>query len=65
MPRLTIDKDRCDGCGLCAYTAPVIFMIEDGVSTVRVAPITLEEFNSQYLKDAIDDCPVEALKIEE
>lgn len=66
MKRIVIDKDQCVGCGLCAYTAPVIFMVEDnGISSVRVAPITEEEFNSEYLKDAINDCPVEAIKIEE
>ena len=57
-----IDEDACTGCGLCADSVPDVFKMKDDVAEVLKAsvPSNLEV----DVKDASDNCPVEAIIIE-
>ena len=60
-----IDKDECTACEECVETVPEVFaMNEDGdmaVVKVDVVPADLEE----DVKEAAEDCPAEAIIVEE
>ena len=58
-----VDKDICTGCGLCVNTSPEVFELEGDVATVKVD--TIPENAVDSAKEAEQNCPVEAIKIEE
>jgi ferredoxin len=62
--RATVDADLCTACGLCEEICPEVFEPNDeGIAEVKVdeIPPELEE----TARDAADQCPVEAITIEE
>jgi ferredoxin len=55
-----VDKDKCIGCGACAATCPEVFELgADGKSHVKAGADTKK--NAKGIKEAIDNCPVEAI----
>ena len=60
--KVTVDQKKCIGCGSCVATCPKHFkMNAKGKSEVidaKVDKITPE------LKDAVDCCPVQCIKVE-
>lgn len=58
-----VDAEACTGCGLCTQTCPEVFKIDDekAVAYVDVVPQQAET----TCKQAAEECPVEAIKIEE
>lgn len=58
-----VDKEACTGCGLCTSTCPEVFEMEDNVAVVNLKNISDE--NKESVKQAAQDCPLEAIKIEE
>jgi ferredoxin len=61
--KVRVDKDLCTGCGLCPDNVPEVFKMEgDAASTIRE---TVEEPLIDKVKDAANDCPVEAIALEE
>ena len=58
-----VDKDLCTGCGLCVDTCPEVFELEADVAVVKVDTVPDEVGGS--VKEAAQNCPVEAIKIEE
>jgi ferredoxin len=61
--KVSIDKDLCTGCGLCADTAPDVFEIADDMASVKVATVKKSLYDA--VREAADDCPTEAIIIEE
>jgi len=62
--RATVDADLCTACGLCEEICPEVFEPNDeGIAEVKVdeIPSELEE----TAREAADQCPVEAITIEE
>lgn len=60
---VTIERDGCISCGLCAETCPEVFrMAEDGLAEVYAKPT--EELEDGA-KDAAENCPVSVIIIEE
>ncbi len=55
----------CDGCAYCASVAPDNFDFEKTTNTYFVArqPETPEE--EEYLREALEDCPVDAIRLSE
>ncbi len=58
-----IDEDLCTSCGLCEDTCPEVFELGDDVAEVKVdvIPKELEEL----CQEAADDCPTEAIVLED
>ena len=58
-----VDLDLCTGCGLCVDTCPAVFEMDDAVAKVLVERVP--EGARDTCREAADNCPVEAIKIEE
>ena len=57
--KVTIDKEECIGCGLCATICEDVFEMADDKATVTVdlVPADLET----DVQDAVDSCPVSVI----
>ena len=61
MAKITIDEDVCVGCGLCVNSCPDCFeMVDSGVAKVKS-----QECSNCDLKDAANQCPVNAIFVEQ
>jgi len=55
-----VDKNKCIGCGACSATCPEVFqMEEDGKAGVKSGADVKK--NAKCIKEAIKNCPVEAI----
>jgi ferredoxin len=61
--RATVDPETCTGCGLCVDACPAVFVLRDELAVVIADPIPAADEDAA--REAADDCPVEAIKIEE
>ncbi|MDR4507096.1 MAG: ferredoxin [Candidatus Brocadiaceae bacterium] len=61
--RAKVDPDSCTGCELCIQTCPDIFTMNGDVAEAKEGdvPGDLEE----TCRQAADECPVEAIIIED
>ena len=61
--KAVVDQDTCSGCELCIETCPEVFEMQNdtAVAKVEVVPPEAEE----TCREAAEDCPVEAITIEE
>lgn len=61
--KVKVDADLCTGCELCIDTCPEIFEMKDDISVVKAedVPADLED----DVKEAAEDCPVEAIIVED
>lgn len=64
--KITVDKNLCLGCGACVAVAPKTFKLgDDGKAEVidlpagKAGPVGDDE---KTIKEAIDSCPVNAIK---
>lgn len=60
--KVTVDKDLCIGCGLCENICPEVFELKDNIAVVKTDVISPE--NEKTVKQAANDCPTEAIKIQ-
>ena len=61
--KAVIDKDACTGCGLCADTCPEVYEMQDDIAVTKVDAVPEGAVDS--CKQAVEDCPSEAIKLEE
>ena len=61
--RAYVDQDLCIGCGLCPSVAPDVFEMNDDGKASAVSDTTDE--NRDAVKEAIESCPVSAIRDEE
>ncbi len=54
--------DDCTGCGLCETTCPDVFQLDDVASVKEDADLNA---NEELIKQAAEECPVEAIQVEE
>ena len=58
-----VNAEECTGCGLCSDTCPAVFEIDNAVAKVLVENVPEDAKNT--CREAAENCPVEAIKIEE
>lgn len=62
--KVSVDKDLCAGCGVCVDVCPDVFVMDDDdKASVKVDPVPAE--HEDACRDAADQCPSEAIIIEE
>jgi len=59
--KIVINQDLCIGCGSCEALSPEHFELKGGKSHVKNQYTTEDD---KVIKEAIDNCPVEAIKLE-
>ena len=60
--RVTIDEETCVGCALCSDTCPEVFEMSDDKARVKVDEVP--EDVVETCREAVEDCSVEAIEIE-
>jgi ferredoxin len=65
VPGKFFTTSECDGCAYCASVAPDNFDFEKETNTYFVAkqPATPEE--EEFVREALEDCPVDAIRTED
>ena len=58
-----VDPDLCSGCGPCEEICPEVFEVADDVATVKVDEVPAGAEDT--CKQAVEECPSEAISIEE
>lgn len=58
---VTVDRDRCIGSGACVFAVPDVFDVDDSGRAVVIGPVTTDD---QRVRDAVDNCPMDALHLE-
>jgi ferredoxin len=62
--KVTIDPDICLGCGICEGIAPDVFQLGSNPHAVVILN-PVPEYLRKDVRDAVDQCPEEAIEIEE
>ena len=58
-----VDADLCTGCELCVSTCPEVFEMDDDIAKVIVDEVPAD--SEDCAREAAEDCPAEAISIEE
>jgi ferredoxin len=61
--RAIVDPELCTGCELCVSTCPDIFEMDGDIAKTKVDIIT--DAAVDCARQAAEDCPATAIKIEE
>ena len=61
--KASIDEGLCVGCGLCADTCPEVFVMEEDKAKIKANPVP--DSSLECCRKVKEDCPVEAINIEE
>jgi ferredoxin len=61
--KATVDKSLCLGCGLCPDICPEVFEMDGELAVTKVAEVPPEQEGA--CRDAAEQCPAEAIKIDE
>ena len=60
--KVSIDADLCTACGLCTDGVPEVFKMGDDVAEVIGSTVPAD--HEDAVKEAAEDCPVEAIIVE-
>ena len=61
--RAKVDADVCTGCELCTQTCPEVYSMKGDVAVAIKGDVPAEYEDT--CKQAADECPVEAITIED
>jgi ferredoxin len=61
--KVSIDADLCTACGLCTDSVPEVFEMGDDVAVVKKSDVPSNLEND--VREAAEDCPVEAIIVQE
>ena len=59
-----VDQDLCIGCGVCPEVCPLVFEMDDN-DLAQVTVDTVPPEAEEACQEAAEQCPVEAIKVEE
>ena len=62
VPGKYFTTELCDGCAYCAAVAPENFDFEKSSNTYFVARQPRGSEEEEFLQEAMDDCPVDAIR---
>ena len=62
--KANVDKDTCIACGLCPSICPECFDMDDDGKACAIVDEVPQEFLDKA-KEAEENCPVDAISIEE
>jgi ferredoxin len=62
--RAIVDKEQCQGCGVCVDVCPDVFEMGDDDTAQVIVDVVPPEAEDDC-RDAADQCPSEAIAIEE
>jgi ferredoxin len=65
VPGKYYTTELCDGCAYCAAVAPENFDFEKSSNTYFVARQPRDPEEEEYILEAMDDCPVDAIRANE
>jgi len=57
--------EECDGCAYCASVAPENFDYEKDSNTYFVARQPASPDEEEFVREAVEDCPVDAIRVDE
>ena len=63
--RVSVDRDLCQGHGVCESESPSVFELGKGATTVTILDETPDEQLRREVEAAIRYCPTGALRINE
>jgi ferredoxin len=61
--KVTVDEETCIGCEVCVDTCPEVFEMVDDKARVKINEVPKDVVES--CREAAEDCPVEAIQIED
>ena len=56
-------EDTCTACGICAETCPEVFELGDEIAQVLMDTVPQE--HEEAVQQAAEECPVEAIIVQE
>jgi ferredoxin len=61
--KVTVDEETCIGCEVCVDTCPEVFEMVDDKARVKINEVPKDVVKS--CREATENCPVEAIQIED
>ena len=58
-----VNEELCVGCGLCADVCADVFVMDEDKAKIKAAPVPANA--EECCQKAKEDCPVEAINVEE
>lgn len=61
--KVTVDEETCIGCEVCVDTCPEVFEMVNDKARVKINEVPKDVVES--CREAAENCPVEAIQIED
>jgi ferredoxin len=65
VPGKFFTTEECDGCAYCASVAPENFDYHKDTNTYVVSKQPMNREEEDYVREAMEDCPVDAIRARE
>ncbi len=63
--RVILDRDRCQGVGICESIRPDVFELDDAGELEVHTPVVRDAADRNDLQQAVEACPTQALSLAE
>ena len=61
--RIAVERDRCIGAGMCAFTAPAVFDQDPEEAVVVLLEESPPETERAAVQEAVDRCPAAVIRL--